>query len=332
MDDDDFDAFGRLARPLLELIQRLTGLETSFVTEIDWSSQRQDVVLALNSGDLTVAEGSTLPWSDSMCRWSFLNGTAHTADVPRDYPGSVGAELLGMQTFVAVPIQDGEVTLGTVCGASRAAVELDAEAMASLDLIAQAMALQLGGLIEHRRLRHRAEDAEALALVDPLTGLANRRAFDARFEEELARSGRQGAPVALLVLDIDDFKAVNDTYGHAAGDGLLVTLGEVLRSTARKEDVAARLGGDEFVVLLAPGDADVSEAVAARIAEEFRQASERLGMPCTLSIGFSTSEMTPRRSLFQAADEALYRAKADAQATSSPLGGGPGCWDRGQRS
>lgn len=310
MIDDDFE---RVTRPLLELVQRMTGLETTFVTEIDWTAQRQDVVLALNSGDLEVAEGSSLPWSDSMCRWSFLNGTAHTSDVAGDYPGSVGAELLGMRTFVAVPIQDGEVTLGTVCAASREAVDLDDDTMASLDLIAQALALQLGGLIEHRRLQRRAEDAEALALVDPLTGLANRRGFDARFEEELARSGRRGAPVALVVLDLDDFKAVNDSYGHAAGDGILVTLGEVLRSTARVEDLAARLGGDEFVVLLAPGEAQVAEAVAVRIAEEFRRASATLGTPCTLSFGISTTETTPRRSLFSAADDALYRAKAVAQ-------------------
>lgn len=310
MVDNDMDGFDRLARPLLELIQRLTGLETSFVTEIDWTSQRQEVVLALNSGDLKVGEGSTLAWSDSMCRWSFLSGQVHSSDVATDYPGSLGAEQLGMKTFVALPIQEGDVILGTVCGASREAVALDADALASLELIAKALAFQLGTLVERHQLRRRAEEAEALALVDPLTGLANRRGFDARFEEELARSGRQGAPIALLAVDLDGFKAVNDTYGHAAGDAILATVGDVLRSAARLEDVAARLGGDEFVLLLTPGNVETAEIVAARIADEFRGACERLEMPCTLSIGYSTSETSPRRSLLNAADEALYRAKA----------------------
>ena len=146
--------------------------------------------------------------------------------------------------------------------------------------------------------------------MDPLTGLANRRGFDARFEEELARSGRRSAPVALLALDIDGFKQVNDTYGHVAGDTILVTVGEVLRRTARVEDVVARLGGDEFAVLLTPGDQHMAEAVAARVADEFRDACERLGTPCTLSIGFSTTETTVRGSLAVGADDALYRAKA----------------------
>ncbi len=310
MVDEDLDGFDRLARPLLALIQRLTGLETSFVSEIDWTAQRQDVLVALNSGDLEVAEGSILPWSDSMCRWSFLSGKPHSSAVARDFPGSLGAERLGMQTFVALPIRDGSVILGTVCGASRDAVDLEPEVLVSLELIAEALSFQLGTLVERHQLQRRAEDAEALALVDPLTGLFNRRGFHARFEEELARSGRQGTPLALLALDLDDFKVVNDNHGHAAGDAVLVALGDVVRRCARLEDVAGRLGGDEFVVLLNPGDPVVAEQVAARIAEEFRMACELLAVPCTLSTGYSISGSTPLRSLLVAADEALYRAKA----------------------
>ena len=322
MVDNEFDSFEQVARPLLELIRRLTGLETTFVTEIDWTAQRQEVVVALNTGELKVAEGSTLPWSDSMCRWAFLSGAAHSFDVPTDFPGSVGADQLGMQTFVALPIQEGDVILGTVCGASRDSVDLSPNVLRSLELIAESLASQLGALVERQKLRRRAEDAEELALADPLTGLANRRGFTARFEEELARSGRRGTHVALLALDLDDFKAINDTYGHAAGDTILATVGEVIRRTARVEDVVARLGGDEFVILLTPADAQVAETVANRVAEEFRAACEKLEMPCTVSVGFSTSETTPRRSLFVAADDALYRAKANAQLGATQVGSG----------
>lgn len=320
MDEGGLDGFQQLARPLLELVRRLTGLETSFVTAIDWTRQRQDVVLALNTGEITVAEGSTLPWSDSMCRWAFLSGSPHSSDVAADFPGSLGAEQLGMQTFVAVPVQQGDVILGTICGASRDRVHLSPDVLTSLELIAESLAFQLGTVVERQHLRRRAEDAEALALVDPLTGLANRRGFNARFEEELARSGRRGTPVALLALDLDEFKVVNDAFGHAAGDIILATVGDVLQRTARVEDVVARVGGDEFVILLTPGDAPVADAVAARVAEEFRNACDLVGMPCTVSIGYSTSETTELRSLLVAADDALYRAKA-AKLSAARVGG-----------
>jgi diguanylate cyclase (GGDEF)-like protein len=268
MAGDDEARIERATRPLLELIESLTGLEASFLAEIDWISQVEV------------------------------------------HPGSVGSEQLGMQTFVALPVQEGDTVLGTVCGASRRAVDLDDDVLASLHLISESLALQLSTLAEAQQLQRRAEKAEALALVDPLTGLANRRGFDARFEAELARSRRRGEPVALLSLDLDDFKDVNDTHGHAAGDQILVTVADVLRRGARAEDIVARLGGDEFVVVLSPGDAPVAEDVAARIAEDFRVTCDRLEIPCTLSVGISTSDTTPHRALLATADKALYRSKA----------------------
>lgn len=310
MAEGDLDGFDRMARPLLDLVQRLTGLETTFITEIDWVAQRQAVVLALNTGELEVAEGTSVPWEDSMCRWSFLSGRAHTAQVAIDYPGSIGGDELGMQTFVAMPIHDGDAIVGTVCGASRDPIDIDPAVLVDLDLIAQALAFQLALHVERQHLRRRAQDAEALALVDPLTGLANRRGFDERYEQELARSARHDVPVALLALDVDDFKTVNDSFGHVAGDSILAAVGDVLRRAARVSDLGARLGGDEFALLLSPADEHVAQTVAARISSEFRSASEQLQMPCTLSIGSSTSETTPLRSLFLAADESLYRAKA----------------------
>jgi diguanylate cyclase len=310
MADGDFDGFDQMARPLLDLVRRLTGLETTFITEIDWVGQQQSVVLALNTRELHVAEGSSLPWADSMCRWSFLSGRAHTAQVEIDFPGSIGGGELGMQTFVAMPIRDGDDIVGTVCGASQDAIDLDPEVLVDLDLIAQALAFQLVAHMEAQELRRRATEAEALALVDPLTGLANRRGFDARYEQELARSARYDVPVALLAMDIDDFKVVNDSFGHVAGDDVLVAAADVLRRAARASDLPARLGGDEFVLLLSPGDERVAQTVAERIVEEFQAATEQLQMPCSLSIGSSTSETTPLRALVLVADESLYRAKA----------------------
>ncbi len=114
---------------------------------------------------------------------------------------------------------------------------------------------------------------------DPLTGLANRSAFTDRLEEALARARRSGVPVGLLMLDLDDFKPVNDTYGHHAGDAVLVELAHRLREGIRTTDLAARMGGDEFSIILEDaGDAHEVAALSARL-------EAALAEPVTLSSG-----------------------------------------------
>lgn len=301
--------FERATRPLLELVRELTGLETSFVTSIDWDAQTQTVVLSSNVGDLEVTEGSTIEWSDSMCRWAFLSGVEHTPDVPTTYPGSLGGDVLGMRSFLAVPILDEGKTLGTLCGASRSSVPVGDETLRHLRLIAESLAMQLMNHVEHTRDRLRAESAEVLAHTDSLTGLANHRAFTGRLEEELARSGRHDTPVSVLAMDVDAFKAINDTYGHEGGNDVLVALADVLRHAARVEDTPARLGGDEFGLLLPHTDERGAAMTAARIADAFREATATLGRPATLSVGVASTTGASRRSLMTTADEALYENK-----------------------
>jgi diguanylate cyclase len=313
------EPFQEVARPLLELVQRVTGLETSFVTRIDWDDQVQDVVLSLNSADLTVEEGSQLPWVDSMCRWSFLSGRVATSDVPGDFSGSIGAEQLGMQTFLAVPILADDRVVGTVCGASQRVVGLPDETVDIVGLVAKALTLQFRAEVESARQRARADRAEVLALTDELTGLANRRAFTARLEEELARAGRHGSDISLVLIDVDEFKAVNDHNGHAAGDEVLSILGQVLRDRARTEDVAARLGGDEFALLLAETGADEATSVAERIEVSFLTATTAIGLPASISTGVSSNERSALRDLAADADRALYVRKQ--QRAAGPRGG-----------
>jgi len=309
--------FESQARPLLELVQRITGLETSFVTEIDWEHQRQDVVFALNTGEMVVGEGTSTDWSDSMCRWTFLNGQQESHDVATDFPGSIGAEVLGMRTFFALPILDGDATIGTVCGASRRVVELGCDQLEMILLISESLAHQMKGNIEARAQQSRvseltstAEAMQALALSDAQTGLANRRGFDARWEAELARSGRHHHPIGLLVLDIDGFKQINDDHGHDGGDRVLEVLGAVLRSISRLEDIAARRGGDEFALVVAHASPEEVAAIARRAKDEFARATTALGIPCTLTVGVSLSCHTPRHRMLSTADKALYRGKA----------------------
>lgn len=149
----------------------------------------------------------------------------------------------------------------------------------------------------------------ALAAADGLTGVANRRTFDARLAAELERSVRSGQPVSLVLLDVDHFKRLNDTYGHQVGDSTLQRVARVLQAGARVVDLVARYGGEEFVVVLPGTDA----AAAVVVAERLRAAIEAMpGEPAiTASLGVADFPVAAldAADLVAAADEALYAAK-----------------------
>ena len=164
-------------------------------------------------------------------------------------------------------------------------------------------------VILYRRLRESAS-------VDALTGLANRRAFDEQFDWALGNTRRRAANIALLMIDIDHFKKLNDRLGHSAGDECLRAVGAVLRSSlVRAQDLVARYGGEEFVVVLPDtpleGVRVVAEKIRAGIAALDLGHSSAALWKITISIGgaFSTSSALDARALFDAADWAMYDAK-----------------------
>ncbi len=168
--------------------------------------------------------------------------------------------------------------------------------------------------------------AEEEAMTDPLTGLRNRRAADLFLE----RMCNATAPFGLLHLDLDYFKAVNDTLGHAAGDFVLERVGGVLRDQVRAEDCAARVGGDEFVVIL-PGrtDAQTLQAIANRIINRLSEPLEFEGKPCRVSasVGIVRSNDFPvpdAAQVLAAADRALYAAKHAGRSQAVLLGSDAG--------
>ncbi len=163
-----------------------------------------------------------------------------------------------------------------------------------------------------RALLH--EDIKMKALTDGLTGLYNHRHFQERLEENLKRAERLGEKLSLLLLDIDHFKKINDTYGHPVGDQVLRTLAATIDDTVREIDIPARYGGEEFSVLLL----GAAKKEAAQIAERLRQRVKELRFntssgefSITVSIGIATfpEDATTREALIEEADQALYRAK-----------------------
>lgn len=170
---------------------------------------------------------------------------------------------------------------------------------------------QTGSLLkENLLLRRRRERAEATALTDALTGLHNRRMAVMTLERELARSARSGAPLTVLLCDLDHFKKLNDRFGHLVGDHALRTVAELLKKCIRKTDSVARFGGEEFLVLLPETPPEDAAVLAARIFTEVESRGTRLELPITVSIGMTAARPsdTPE-SLLERADHALYASK-----------------------
>jgi diguanylate cyclase (GGDEF)-like protein len=173
-------------------------------------------------------------------------------------------------------------------------------------------ALAVAASMYRTRLQHHegllADELEALADTDGLTGCLNHRAFHERLVAEVNRAVRYDRPVCLVLADIDEFKAVNDTYGHPVGDEVLAAVGRALRRGLRNTDVAGRLGGDEFGIILAETSLAEAEISARRIGPRLEP---DVGPAVALSIGVAgldRSDPTPAR-LIADADRALYHVK-----------------------
>ncbi|MEZ4449086.1 MAG: GGDEF domain-containing protein [Nannocystaceae bacterium] len=168
-------------------------------------------------------------------------------------------------------------------------------------------------LIAHliAELRRRLGREEALSRSDPLTGLANRRAFEERAEVILAIARRQPRPLTLALLDLDNFKVVNDTRGHDAGDEVLRAVARALRDDLRASDVLARLGGDEFAVLLPDTDAASARRLLERVRSAVAEAMRAGGWPVSVSLGALSLGGAPPElpRLLDRADALMYEAK-----------------------
>jgi len=239
-----------LTRPLLELLETVTGLESTYLTRVNLDDGLQQVLYARNTSALRIPEGLSVPWGDTLCKRALDEGRPYTDNVPGVWGDSEAARRLGLQTYVSTPLRGEDGALyGTLCAASAERRPLTSEAEHVLRLFA--------GLIERQVARERlVEELQRLnaelktqALTDSLTGLMNRRALMQELRRLTSVAQRTGRWLLAGTVDLDGFKQINDSHGHEAGDDFLCGIADALRVALRAGDVLARMGGDEFVVI-----------------------------------------------------------------------------------
>jgi diguanylate cyclase (GGDEF)-like protein/PAS domain S-box-containing protein len=212
----------------------------------------------------------------------------------------------GFRSGVAVAVRTPEETFGVLCAYSRNGDALDQEEGAFLKAVANVLASAISRRRMYERVQHQ-------ALHDPLTGLANRTLCHDRLAQALARSRRSGKPVAVFFVDLDHFKAVNDRYGHAAGDAVLIEMARRLANAVRPSDTVGRWGGDEFVVICDELDERQAEGLRSRLGAVARTPVETGGAVHRLSasIGFAHGDASTEDpdGLIRAADAAAYQVK-----------------------
>ena len=203
-------------------------------------------------------------------------------------------------------------------GKSITGPDLPRDEAVMIALVGLSLAALLAALVLVWSRHERMQELALQASQDPLTGLKNRRRFEEDLRAELARSHRYGVAGALLMLDLDHFKQVNDTLGHPAGDRVLGEIATVLRGRARETDVLARIGGDEFAIVLPRCELGEAEEVGGAITTAIRErmSAEKDVPPITASVGiaaFGSGERLSYESVFSRADAALYAAKGSGR-------------------
>jgi diguanylate cyclase (GGDEF)-like protein len=237
---------------------------------------------------------------------------APPADLTR-VQAALGGEVAASARAVAVPLPYGLDVIGAIGVRADETTAYDDEDVDTL----RACALYLAVRVHEEQLREERDELAVLAGTDALTGIANRRAFDERLDEEWRRAQREGNPLGAITIDVDLFKSFNDRYGHLAGDVCLKRVATALRDAARRPgDFVARVGGEEFCAILPGADiigaTTIAETMRAAIAAQTIPHQDNPRRIVTVTCGAAYSRPLafgdPKR-LIAAADDALYAAK-----------------------
>ncbi len=301
-----YENFDEASKAVLSFLKHRLGFQlwmTTRTLEPDW--------IVLNSEDdgYGVAPGTVFQWADSFCSRMVKGEGPNIAPVSGEVEAyslaPIGKQVdIGAYIGVPIPLEEGRL-FGTLC-----AIDPDMKSTALQDelplirifanLLGTLVSHELKALAQARAMEVLQADAEA----DHLTGLLNRKGWEQRTAQEASRAQRYGSPISVMILDLDDLKMVNDRYGHDAGDQLLKSAVDCLKSSVRSTDIVARIGGDEFAILAIEANSQAAEILFDTMLSEFRQRA------ISVSIGWATHNLAvPLADTVRMADKAMYRMK-----------------------
>jgi diguanylate cyclase (GGDEF)-like protein len=297
---------GQVTGRTLEAVATIPGVEAAFLDAAGPDGARLAASLGI-AEDEAAKTAVSIPDNDNL----------RAVEISYRYRLDAADESSSLvRSGVVVPLRaDGE-PVGTLSAFTRSPIRQISDA--EIDEL-ESVAFKAGAALENAR---RYTEARALADLDALTRLHNRRYFHETLAREVVRALRYQRRLAVVVFDLDDFKAINDRIGHLAGDGVLAEAAERLLTAVRTADIACRVGGDEFAVILPEGGADDGEELAGRIAHAI--AARPIGNAGVLQLSAGVAELRATDQpddLFKRADDALYRAKELGKARTVAVDG-----------
>lgn len=305
--------------PVLERLTRLAstllGVPVSAVSLVDDLGQH---FVGLHGLGGWAGEQRGTPMSHSFCQHVAASGAPLITGDARSVPllaDNLAVPALGVIAYAGVPLTTADgFTLGAFCAIDTKPHEwTEAQLTVLRDLAASAMVeIELRATLQ--TLRQSEEKLREQATRDALTGLYNRRGLSDLSRQLLAQSQRRGKPMSVVVMDLNGFKQINDTFGHDAGDEALLEFSTVLTQCVREGDTVARLGGDEFVVLLADCDHTSAERFVARLVQQLAQWNSAEARDFSLRASMGIGGWTPGApasftAMMHQADAAMYRHK-----------------------
>ncbi len=299
----DFDVSGK---QVLDFLHQRFGFGLWMITRVqgdDW------IVLQSEDHGYDVEPGMVFRWTDSFCS-RMVQGlgpcVAPSSDsVPAYLEAPIGKQV-SIKAYIGIPLKNKDGSLfGTLCAIDPApqpeSIVADQPLIELLaDMLSRILALQLLAEDESRRI----ERLEAKVQMDPLTRLLNRGAWDQLMSREEGRCQRYGHNSAVVMMDLNGLKAVNDTNGHAAGDALIVRAAEAIREVTRKGDISARLGGDEFGIIAVECDSAGMEILMERLMSAFRRRDVSVAVGAAIRSASGSLLAT-----WEAADKQMYQRK-----------------------
>jgi len=256
-------------------------------------------------------KGQTIPRGKGVAGWIAESGEAVIIeDVSRDKRfSSAMDELTKFKTksIIGVPLKTNNKVFGVIELINRQ----DGGLFSPLELQLLSTIADFAAIAIERAYYLRA--LRKIAAIDPLTGLYNRRSFQRYLEKEIERSKRAGSILTLLMVDIDEFKHINDTYGHIAGDKVLKTVANLLTANVRKADIVARYGGDEFIVLMPDSPKSDAEKAKVRISETLVKRNREASIKINISVGIHESDGSDNSEILNIVDRSMYMEKNKKQ-------------------